>query len=444
MISAHTKELWRIRGRRGCENICYGYSGNPFDPYSEKDGPPAFIILTIQNLRGTEAGWLIDNKEINGHRVEALLREYIAGDDGKAKMFYLYSGYYRSPVTCNQHKMRLYDLVYGLYYNKPLDQVKSLHVRLIDHVPCLSLGGVTIFDLSLRNLRSSEKLSPIVLNGRYGSTENSQAYCLFVKEGDDLVFYFHEKQFVTTYDKSLYGILCTCNGVGTWDTSDDALRLALYEKGRLVHIPFSEVVGEFFRGNIGTDHPIRDILRNHSDLGAKPGGRYVYDHLSHNKQNNYPWALALIPGKINSRLTGRDKIRQPYFFLTVYDAVHRKYRVKMGAYALGWERRYLFEDLAYSNADNDDSVFTVQYNPGKRADNPLYVALFEAFKAHIGTGNTKSQLSYLTYWADPQRAHCNGNMLTDMLAEPESDYQDALAALCGDGLERAFDGLPTI
>jgi hypothetical protein len=238
----------------------------------------------------------------------------------------------------------------------------------------------------------------------------------------------------------LYRLCAEISANGSWfRKKDDSLSVAFSAKRvKPVIVSFAEIVGTYFRGQIDRNRPIESICENHAALMGKGREKTIYDHLTHNTECNFQWAIAPITETLNKQAQERDKIKPPFYFFTVYDKTIDKYKVKLGVCGFGWERCYLFDDLMYKNPDED--IFTPRFNTGSRKDNTLYIALYERFKNKIGQENVHAETSYLSYWAKPELAYGEGNILTAMVDEPADTYTPALKGF----LEDNWDDMPIV
>lgn len=452
MTSKTIKELWRIEGKHRIgesfervQNALYGFTGNPLQPYSQSDQAPDYCIFTVADTSGLETGWLFENDMIDDVRIGDRLKAFIE-NDGKQQVFYRLRNTAR---TDGKPKISLHDLLYSFRYGMTAEQTRALDVEMIDSVATINICGVEVFDLTWNNIVSDEKLSAVffsskgenkvagsILHGKNTLCINLPEWLKDEETGERILIPRH---FTTQFDKKLGRILNVITRGGSWVVGCGALLAVLPGADRKqAFVSFAEIVGTYHRGQIDLSRPIESIVENHTKLMRRG---IVYDHMTHNKMNNFPWALAPIPDTLNKQLQGRDKIKPPYYFFTLYDPAVNQYRVKLGFYNL-WERRYLFDDLGYRNGE--DIVFTLQYKPtddvpGKDC---LYATVYRKFLDKIGPANRKAKTSYLSHWADPERAFDPDNMYTAMLDEPVETYRPALEAWIEDG--ENFDDMPMI
>lgn len=452
MTSQSIKELWRIEGKHRVgesfervQNVLYGYTGNPLQPYNQSDQVPDYCIFTVADTGGLETGWLFENNKIDDVRIGDRLKAFIE-NDGKQQVFYRLRNTAR---TDGKPKVSLHDLLYSFRYGMTAEQARVLDVGMIDNVATINIHGVEVFDLTWDNIVSDEKLSAVFFSGKgenkvagsilYGKNTlciNLPEWLKDKETGERISILRH---FTTQLDPKLGRILIMINHFGSWVIGDGALMAILPgEDGKQVFVSFAEIVGTYHRNQIDLSQPIASIVENHANL-MKQGS--VYDHMTHNKMNNFPWALAPIPNTLNKQMQGRDKIKPPYYFFTVYDPEIKQYRVKLGFYNL-WERRYLFDDLGYRNGE--DIVLTPQYKPtdDTTGKDSLYATIYRKFLDKIGTANRKAKTSYLSHWAEPERAFDPDNLYTAILSESVETYRPALEAWLNDG--QGFDDMPTI
>lgn len=421
------------------QNIIYGYSGNPLRPYTSGDDPE-YCIFSVVDTSGMEIGYMFNNDEIDGERIHKRLVEFINNDGSKNKKLFYRDKRLDHRVRTNEN-VELLDLLMSFRLKMTPDDAKRIHAKLIDKRATRSFNDYTVYvyDLQWDNIAYDGKLQS---HNFIGNGDNER-YLRIEKKGDVLCVRIGEECFCTEFSPALCRILNELINAGSWSIKEGALIIDFW-KGteRIATVAFSEIVGTFFRGQIDMERPVESIIGNHSKLveSKEHGKRIVYDHLTHNKKNNFPWALAPMTQRLNVQMQGRDKIKPPYFFFTCYDAALDKYRIKLGAYGL-WERRYLFDDLCYRN--NEDDVFAAQYEPEPKKSEPgkdsLYATIYNKFKKKIGTKNMGAQTSYLSYWADPERVSDPENMLVAMLDEQAEMYRDALEVWLEDG--ESFDGV---
>ena len=461
MTSKTIKELWRVEGKYNedssrVKNILYGYSGNPLVPYCQNNIEPDYCIFAVVDKKGLETGWLFKNDDIEGKQIRELLESFIR-NRGKQHLFYRYKNYARSD---DKPKVELGDLIYSFRYGTTVERAKELQVRMIVNTPCININGTEVFDLRWDNLISSEKMSATFISGkgdrRTGGSilRGKNTLCVYLPEWetnkDTGEAIFIPRYFTTSFSPDLCYVLNKITDSGTWITNNGALQIVFSKRKQVrITVSFAEIVGTYYRGRIDMSRPIESIVENHAEFmgNGDPTRRIIFDHLTHNKENNFPWALAPISETLNKQMQGRDKIKPPYFFFTAYDSTINKYKVRLGAYGF-WERRYLFDDLAYRN--DDGNVFSTRYRPAddKPGRDSLYATIYARFKEKAGTENLKSKTSYLSYWADTERAFDPGNMYTAMLDEPEEMYRPALEAWVEDGqgfdkyTDEAFDNIP--
>lgn len=430
------------------QNVLYGFTGNPLQPYNQSNQAPDYCIFTVADTNGLETGWLFENDMINGVRIGDRLKAFIE-NDGKQQIFYRNG---KAARTDKKSRVFLHDLLYGFRYGTTTEQARALDVEMLDN-SAKTVGSVKIFDLTWDNIVSDEKLSAVFFSGK-GENEvvgsilpGRNTLCVYFPEWVDdeeaKERIFISRRFITQFDTKLCRILNKINRFGLWTIRTGALTTTLTGvDGKPVYVSFAEIVGTYRRNQIDLNRPIESIIENHKKLmGNGTDERIIFDHMTHNKMNNFPWALAPIPETLNKQMQGRDKIKPPFYFFTIYDPAINQYKVKLGFYNL-WERRYLFEDLAYRNGTDD--VFTPQYTPAD--DTPgkdsLYATIYRKFLDKIGPTNQNARTSYLSHWADPERAFDPDNMYTAMLDEPAETYRPALEGWLEDGQD--FDNMPEI
>lgn len=453
MKSDTIKELWSIKGKKGGKNTIYGFS--PKFPelgergritYDDSTEPQMCILCTVAKS-GQEVGYLFDNDEINGVRVYELLSQFIE-NNGNPRIFYTNFAQECRPVQVRKstngfcESWSLEETLYSIYYGTTVEEADTLGAERIRFDAGIRLQDVEVFDMTRRNLVSKAKFS----------AEFSRGTCY--RRDDTIHIAFPNKKesikaledpfgdppkgydFVTHNEHELYRILCALGNAGSWHArGDGGLCIGISQKNKVQKISFAEIVNSYFNGLIDADRIVESIMENHKKM-IESG--IVYDHLTHDKRNNFRWALAPVTKSMNSQLRGRDRVKPPYFFWTVYDTVNGKYKLKLGIYGL-WERRYYFDDLTYKN--NEEDFFSASYSC-RRAGDSLYTTIYAKFKEHIGSNNMKANLSYLSHWADPDTIADPENELIKMLREPIEMYKPALYGWLDD--KEAFDDMPRL
>jgi hypothetical protein len=455
MQTKSIKPLWSIEGDRQSNgvrivNTLYGFSGNPHNAYNDQISEPAECILGITRLDGTEVGFVFDNDEIDGVRFSELLRQYILNEGGMKQMF-TFEDRKTLVVVRDKAQTDLLDLLYSWKHSTTVEAAIADNARLRDREACYTFYGKAVYNLRWANVESDTLLSPKISKGDVEGVilRGKRTMCILLPKEEA-----HEEAgeysvepyyFSTDYDNGFYRLCAQMSNAGAWSISKEGALKITFSKGQEspVTVSFAEIVGTYFRQEIDMDRPVESICDNHAAFRTadNQNEKIVYDHLTHNEECDLPWALAPVTDMVNKQTQGRDKIKPPFYFFTVYDQAINKYKVKLGVYGLGWERRYLFDDLTYKNPDEDEvDIFTPRFDYGSKKDNTLYVAIYERFKEKIGKENTRAETSYLSYWAKPERAYCDGNMLTAMLDEPEDTYTPALEGFTAD----SWDDMPIV
>lgn len=376
--------------------------------YKRTIPPYSYLIFTITNLKGTETGWVLEDSEA----IRAGLIGFILNKNEGKRLFYIDTNGKSASTdrrNKNDEKVRLIDVVYSLYYGVEVDQAKALHARMINRKAKTAQipGGekIRLLWLTKDNIISDTIKSVCFSNGAVYHDDRT----LGIAVGG--------RRFETQFDEGLSQIITAINQneTGSWELDGKgALNALLYGKNsKRIRVSFGEIVGEYWRGRLATEDGetiISALIQRHIAL---MGEHIVYDHLTHNKLNNYPWALMPVTEAQNKKLQRRDTVKPPYFFFTVCDWQTGEFRVKCGISGQ-WERRYLF----------------------RAEDTELYVALYNAFRNRIGKAHKGAkEESLLSYWADNERAHDAENPLTAMLKESKDSYITA-------AIEAAFDDMP--
>lgn len=276
------------------------------------------------NANGTEIGWRFNNDSIDGVRISDRLKRFIE-NDGEQLLFYctLNRKFPRTKAPC----IGLNHLLYSLHYGVSLERAKELNVEMLDNNANIDMCGIQIFDFTWGNLISDDILSAVFFSGNgenkvMGSLlRGKDTLCIHLpekvtdKETGEVSFV--DRDYTTLFDTGLCHVLNKVTRAGSWNIGDGALIADFWDGGnRITTVAFAEIVGTYFRGQIDMSHPVESIIENHAKLreDENHADKVLYDHLTHNKENNFPWALAPVTNTINAQMNGRDKIKPPYFF----------------------------------------------------------------------------------------------------------------------------------
>jgi hypothetical protein len=395
-----TKELWSIASRaKKVRNTIYGFSGDLKKPYNNDDKSQPNLCIFAVATADSEIGYLFDNGEDEAHQWERI-KDYIAHD-----RHYVYPD--RQSDVAN--------MILSLYNGQPMG-TKYGRSKCIMSEPRYD-DGTKIYDFRKNNLFSADSRISLYSNGYLAHEDNR------------IRAQFNGHSFLTHYDPILYNGIRT--SVTRWKVNHGTRqkeKLAnnpmlvgmVSDSDKSTAIAFAEIIYQYSRNVNGLAlagyHPdstifARKLIQNHKAI--REAG-LVCDHLTENRCNNFPWALALIPENLNKHFGERAAIAKPYFFFTVWDAKALIYKVKLGIMDddVCWERRYSFLSLD----EQRDGKF-------------LYKEIFSAFKQKIGSEYTHTDgETYLRQWGDPERAYDTDNPLTAMVDEPTDTYPDALVA----------------
>lgn len=415
MNSQALKELWSIPGKhKGMRNILYGVPENPLIPYNDGENPKS-CVFAVRGRKGKEVGYLFDNILKDEIQLRYIITDKI-GDNA---------------LRMDNARQYLLGEIFAGYHNMTVKATKQANARTIRNDPCWWFDGVPVYDFRKENLVSDTVLS----------SEFSNASIL--RSDRDIMISCGDSLFWTEYNPDFYLALHCVRG---WKLnrgrSEDrkkgeaALVATLVATNKRTDVAFAEIVWQFHKGIIDTSRFAESVIENHDRL-IESG--LVIDHLTHRRTNNYSWALAAIPDALNHAMSGRDKIAPPFYFHTVYDKFIGKFRVHLGAFGMGWERRYLFDDINYRNPDDD--IFASSYPvPKGRTGYTLYAALFDKFSQTIGKKYLDSdRVSYLRFWSDPERVRDKRNMLVSVLDKPLDTYTNAI-----DGIGEDWNDLARI
>lgn len=432
MFEQSINPLW-VEGKT-VKNTMYGYSGNPLQAYNS-DTIPESCIFIVENKKGDISGWLINNKELDGKRETEHIREMIKDH----KVFYLH----QRKTNCyiqGQPIIPLLSLIYSFERQIALEKADALNIRLIHYEPIMTvmIGGKTIpiYDYRLDNILSDEiKVTSEFSNGMIIADDNTLTISYY---RDALIEPLYFKTIYTPDFAHILKKLVATKGVH-WHVNNGALVCSIQINGDQINVAFAEIIEMYISDMIDPKQLTDSIIKAHEWFRQN---EIVIDHLTHNKRNNFPWALAPIPVWLNKILQDRDHIKPPYFFWIIRDIFTQRYRLMFGVYGL-WVRKYFFDDLSLMN---DDDIFSPMYHPKKSQksgkDTPLLATIYQKFKDYIGGDNQHAETSYLSYWGVPERAFDSNNIYKAMLDESEGNYRPALEAWLEDG--EGFEGMPLI
>lgn len=400
------KKLWSITGKQKTViNSIYGTTGNPLNPdLSDDNNPPCCLFETVNRVGGKKM-FLFDNESQNGAQLWEAIADRIQ-TYCQRHVFYL-----------NSPHREIAAIVFSVYHDITLEDAMASNVRLIDKDPCWNLNGVLVYNLRKKNLVSDIVRSPIFSNA------------IITIRNCDMSVICKGVAFWTEYDQDLYFALQKIHywklnrGRAADQKREEFALVATLEDGRKQKdVAFAEIVWQFHHGMIDMADFVKSVITNHAKLSAS---KVVIDHLTQRRTNNFFWALAAIPNGLNrdKNLSSRDRIAKPWFFVTVFDESAQKFKVRLGNFKTGWERRYLFDDLAVLNSNG---VY-------------VYDELLSKFKTAIGPQFVDdSRDSHLRYWSDPDLAHDPDNILTDTLRTPLETYTDALQLFDSDNWDDIF------
>lgn len=247
----------------------------------------------------------------------------------------------------------------------------------------------TVFDLSAGNIKSEVR----------GASAYNMGTIFY--DGSNIGISYNGEIFYTNYEKKLLTLL---KKVRSWSVEGkEALRA---EMGKSV--PFAAIVWAYHHGLIPDEADANAAIMKGYDRLMEQG--LEVDHLTENKRNNYLYALAAVPKRINSTLQNfRTCIKKPYYFYTVYSLPTQRLLVKCGFYndVNSWEKKFSFDLSDGAGADE-------------------YLVCFSAFKEMArcagAFSNDPEGTSMLAYWADTRRAQDRENPLTELLAEPLENF----------------------
>lgn len=430
MKSKTISKIWEKQGKLGAKNIIYGFSGNPLTKY-DANVEPDMCIFAYVTKNGVEKGWLFDNIEIDGVRLRKRLASYIEDQNS----LFIKNDKSRPYSIRTQANTELWDVLYAMWRNTTVEDAAASNVRMMDKYERITFHGEPVYDMTFENLVSDKMRMHRFMNGK-----GDNQHMAFFFERDDVlhmsirnieaekrrgnsseIFDPIYMDYVTQFSYGIYNILTRITAEGSWFVHKGSLMFYFSRNKEKVSISFAEIVGTYWANMVDQTNPKESIIGNRKRF-SKEG--IVFDHLTHNKENNFAWAISPVPDKLNSQLRGRDDIKPPYYFWTVYDTLTQKHRVKCGMYGR-WDRRYLFDRSEYISDNAEDS---------------LYITILKKFKEKIGKTNMEKGASYLSYWSMPEQMHNPENPLAAMSKEPEAGYRPAREAWAADGC--SFDDMP--
>lgn len=304
----------------------------------------------------------------------------------------------RFPI--NSQGVRLEEALLAVYLNVPFADAKQTEAR-VGFPKRFTISGLSddeeqamfhnhpVFDLTINNIRGAG----------YGAayTTNTTVY----HDGRSIHVRCKGAEFQTGYDAGLYGLM---RRVPTWNVNDQG-RLKVYLSGRKI-VPSSELIWAYHHSLIGDDPNVRKaMLEAHKRLRSQ---KVEIDHLSDRVENQYISLLAAMSALANHQIANRrSRIREPYYFWTVYDLNAKQYRVEAGIVS-AWSKRFVFENLAdEKEAARYVACFREFYDLAKKAD-------------HLLTEPNGENL--LHYWSAPERMQDCDNPLNALLLAPANSF----------------------
>lgn len=325
---------------------------------------------------------------------------------------------------------RVEEVLYSLYNDKSIEDAAKLNIKLVNRKKKISISSTSawcdiptdeielfknnhVYDMSNNNLISNEKYSCFHTNGG------------FVGDGNAIIGGCKGRKFYTNYDKKLLTIL---KKIRPWNLDKRGALVATVARGK--HIPFSTIVWAYHHGLIPHDtdatSTINSIVAVHRHFLLM--GLEV-DHLTENVQHNFLYGLVLMQGDINSSFqTRRKSIKQPFYFLSVYNHNVGKLLVKCGidTDVQHYERRFAFR----------------LDSKGETAYRDCFAAFEKKVKSVGYLTKEPEKDNLLSYWASPERACSADNELKAMLEYPLNTYTAIFAEWKKSG--QNFDDMPII
>lgn len=321
-------------------------------------------------------------------------------------------------IPRNRLGIGLEEVLYALYYGEEIDKqyLKSLNVSagitrgLANHIfeyhDVLGLdelrgpsGERLPVTLLWKETLYSNKVGAVHRATNKGTTDS----CIYHLSGDVMVISHDGTFFYTEWDETLVDIL---GRIGSRVVSDGALKFVIDN----VHVPFSAIIHMYRTSRIGEETMPEDIKRIYSsDFTSK---RLEVDHLTENKFNNFGWALALMPRRVNSRMRNwRSHVKHPYYFFTVFDEQAACCKVQCGVTNdnVVWNKQFLFD---WSNV-----------KIGAERYKSCFIEFWEKLPKEYKLVEP-SDLSKLHFWADPAKASEEDNPMIQMIHLLESEYEE--------------------
>lgn len=429
MNSKMLKELWTIKGNKGASNTIYKTNGF----LGER------CILAIANKQGEEIGCLFDNDMKGGKTVEECLRKFILNDGESPRMFYFdrrtvdkSDGFVPAIRTANN----LGDISLQKLLNKLYHGITECKVTLIEHSAIQNYQGVKVYDFTKSNLKSIKYPKPDSINHKTQNGKNTTTYINIVPDGNFISIYYRRfdnkgiigepeliKRFFTEYSEELLRALNCLSG---WALNGGALTVLINK----TPVAFAEVVWLHRHNKLDMNEFENSLFEAHKELRAN---ELLVDHMTHDKENNCLWALALVSDDVNKKLQERDKIKKPFFFWSVYCRSVRTLRIKCGK-RNAWEKNFYF------NVETDAAaIYTTEYLSVLNN----YTALYKAFKLLVRNdcGNTDgSDTSYLTDYSGIEQMSDPGNPLLLM----QNDFAEYVNLADVQDIEHAFCDVPKV
>lgn len=226
---------------------------------------------------------------------------------------------------------------------------KNDRISLVERRYTKFFSGLKVYNFTRSNLKSFNYPSSHTYNHKTQNGKDTDTYINIVENGKSISIYYRQfdnkgiilepeltKRFFTEYSKELHTALKRLSG---WALNGGALTVLVNK----TPVAFAEIVWLYRHNKLNMNDFENSLFEAHKELRTS---KLLVDHLTHNKENNCLWALALVSDDVNRQLKARDKIKKPFYFLTVYCYSNRTLKIKCGKQG-AWEKNF------YLNLETD-------------------------------------------------------------------------------------------
>ncbi len=333
--------LWSARGKQGARNYIYAF--DLFNKFEDK-GKAYRCVFVSKSKKGKMCGVTFDNIQTeNGKYLWEALKDYIENEGEKTtRLFYrVKSGFvsYSHP----KKTLSLATFIYACYLGVSYESLPPIRPNNLNWIQSYRNGSLKSYDYTRKNLGVGHRYFPI--------TRSNFQFIRYPERGIEIVGALSEDEngvnsrvysWVTDYDRDFYHALLS---IPSWEISRDSGALRAHINGK--HIAFAEIVWLYFNNSLdiscldyGKNTFLESVLKKHDEM-AKMG--IVIDHMTHNTANNFIRNLAAVYSKDNSALKNRHRVKEPYYFMTVYDRIIGKYKVSFGVHGTDYSIKLLFD-----------------------------------------------------------------------------------------------------